>query len=336
MDKFIFLDRDKTLNVDNGYVHKVEDFELISGVVDGLKILKEAGYKFIVVTNQSGIARGYYKIEDTENFNNKLVKTLSEEGIKIENTFYCPHCPSNECSCRKPKIGMLKKFLEGNQFDKKNSYVIGDKPSDIEFAKNLGINSVLITNTAGFIKKSFEAKNVLEAAHKIVQKHIPKVKIIDRKKIRELSIQLKSEGKKIVTINGSFDIMHLGHIKMLQEAKKQGDILMVGLNSDSSIQSYKSKYRPINSQNVRAEFMSSLECVDYVFIFNETVPMPYLEEIKPDVHINGSEYGKECIESETIKSNGGRVHIVNLIGNYSTTQMINKILEAREKESKQK
>ena len=91
-------------------------------------------------------------------------------------------------------------------------------------------------------------------------------KIIERHKIEELAKRIKSEGKKVVTINGSFDIMHLGHVKMLQEAKKQGDVLIVGLNSDTSIKAYKSKYRPINNQQARVEFMASLECVDYIFI----------------------------------------------------------------------
>ena len=152
-------------------------------------------------------------------------------------------------------------------------------------------------------------------------------KRISREEVGALAQKLRSEGKKIVTINGSYDILHLGHIKMLEEAKSQGDILIVGINSDSSIHEYKSPYRPINNENIRAEFMSAIKYVDYVFVFPEVEPMAWLEEVKPDVHVNGSEYGENCIEAETVKRNGGRVHIANLVSGFSTTDTIKKVNE---------
>ena len=160
-------------------------------------------------------------------------------------------------------------------------------------------------------------------------------KIIDRSKLRYHAEQLRKEKKRIVTINGSFDILHLGHVRMLQEAKRQGDVLIVGLNSDASIKQYKSPFRPINTQDTRAEFIAALECVDYVFIFDETVPMPFLEEIRPDVHCNGPEYGENCIEAPTVKRYGGRIYIIPKVGDFSTTNMIKRILETEkhEKES---
>lgn len=158
-----------------------------------------------------------------------------------------------------------------------------------------------------------------------------KNKIIPRSELKILAERLRKDGKKIVTINGSFDILHLGHVHMLEEAKRQGDVLIVGLNSDSSIHAYKSPYRPINHQQIRAEFIAAFGFVDYVFIFDETVPMPFLEEIKPDVHVNGSEYGEKCIEADTVVKNGGRVHIVNLIGGFSTTDTIKKVNETNKK-----
>lgn len=158
-------------------------------------------------------------------------------------------------------------------------------------------------------------------------------KIISRSKLRELAEKLKKEGKKIVTANGSYDVLHIGHIKTLEEAKKQGDVLIVGLNSDSSIKQYKSEFRPINNEEHRAEFIAGLESVDYVFIFDETVPMPFLEEICPDVHCNGIEYGENCIEAETVKKYGGRIHLTKRY--FSTTELIQKIMEVYFKEKKQ-
>ncbi|GAG14983.1 unnamed protein product, partial [marine sediment metagenome] len=97
-------------------------------------------------------------------------------------------------------------------------------------------------------------------------------KIKTFEEIKEIAPKLKSEGKKIVTTNGSFDLLHIGHVKSLQKAKEYGDILIVGLNSDSSIKQYKSKDRPIVGQKERAEMLAALECVDYVVIFDETDP----------------------------------------------------------------
>jgi len=111
----------------------------------------------------------------------------------------------------------------------------------------------------------------------------------------------------------------------LREAKQQGDILIVMLNSDSSIKQYKSKDRPINNEKNRAEVMAALEMVDYVTIFSETTPIKTLELLKPNVHVNGKEYGENCVEAETVRKNGGRLHLVDRLGDFSTTNLINKI-----------
>jgi rfaE bifunctional protein nucleotidyltransferase chain/domain len=154
-----------------------------------------------------------------------------------------------------------------------------------------------------------------------------KGKIKTAEEIGKIVEGLKKNGKKIVTCNGSFDILHIGHMKFLEEAKRQGDILVVGLNSDSSVKSYKGEKRPINTEENRAFALAALEIVDYVVIFSEKDPRKLLEAIKPDVHVNGEEYGKDCVEAETVKKNGGRIQIVKNFGGFSTTEMIKKIKE---------
>ena len=156
-------------------------------------------------------------------------------------------------------------------------------------------------------------------------------KIKTRNEIKHVVGELKKQGKKIVTCNGSFDILHIGHIKFLQEAKAQGDILIVGLNSDSSIKKYKSKDRPINDQQSRAEMLAALEAVDYVTLFDETNPITLLEMIKPHIHCNGEEYGENCVEAPTVIGNGGRIHIIKNYKGFSTTQLIKKILSVYQK-----
>lgn len=151
------------------------------------------------------------------------------------------------------------------------------------------------------------------------------LKLIHPENIEKVVQDLRSTGKKIVTLNGSFDLMHAGHLEMIHQASLQGDVLIVALNTDRSIQEYKSKQRPIVSLENRLKMMSALECVDYVTWFDETDPRLLLAKIKPDVHTNGPEWGENCIEAETVRANGGRIHIVQLVPGLSTSCILEKI-----------
>jgi rfaE bifunctional protein nucleotidyltransferase chain/domain len=137
--------------------------------------------------------------------------------------------------------------------------------------------------------------------------------------------QLKKEGYTLATLNGSFDLLHAGHLKILQEAAAQAALLIVALNSDASIRAYKSPLRPIIPLEYRLELMAALEMVDYVTFFEETDPRALLEKIKPHVHVNGAEYGADCIEAEVVRRHGGRLHIVALQPGLSTSNIIAKI-----------
>lgn len=152
-------------------------------------------------------------------------------------------------------------------------------------------------------------------------------KIVSRERLRTLCEEYRSNGKTIVTCNGSFDLFHYGHLCFLEEAKAQADILVVGLNSDASIKIYKSKDRPVIPQEQRAALLSALSIVSLVHIFDETVPMPFLEAVRPDVHVNGAEYGADCIEAPLIKSFGGRLHLMPKVAGLSTTGLIARIKE---------
>lgn len=143
--------------------------------------------------------------------------------------------------------------------------------------------------------------------------------------LKRITDELKTQGKIIVTINGCFDMLQLGHIKILYEAKKQGDILLVGLNSDASVKRLKGNDRPINNQSTRCEVMAALQMVDYVFVFEEDDPRAFLNILRPQVHVNDASYGVNCIESEVLKLYGGKLHLVEKFNVPSTTQTIEKI-----------
>lgn len=137
--------------------------------------------------------------------------------------------------------------------------------------------------------------------------------------------ELKQQGKTIVSNNGSYDIMHLGHIEGLFYAASLGDVLVVGLNSDKSIQAYKSIHRPINDQNMRVRMIAALACVDYAFIFDETTPLSWLKALQPQIHTNGAEYGSECIEKPVVESYGGVIELLPMVEGYKTSSIIEKI-----------
>ncbi|MBL7055063.1 D-glycero-beta-D-manno-heptose 1-phosphate adenylyltransferase [Candidatus Woesearchaeota archaeon] len=159
-----------------------------------------------------------------------------------------------------------------------------------------------------------------------------KQKIKTMEELKKIIKNLKSQNKKIVTTNGVFDILHLGHIKYLQEAKKLGDILAIALNSDSSVKQIKGPQRPINDQEARAEVLASLEFVDYIVIFNETDPVKILSEIKPDIHVKGGDYKLgEIIEKDIVEKNNGKIILIPEIKGYSTTNLIDKIIKIYKK-----
>ncbi|MBI2135316.1 D-glycero-beta-D-manno-heptose 1-phosphate adenylyltransferase [Candidatus Woesearchaeota archaeon] len=151
------------------------------------------------------------------------------------------------------------------------------------------------------------------------------------KTISELKVivkTLKKENKKIVTTNGVFDILHIGHIRYLQQAKKLGDALIVAVNSDSSVKKIKDPRRPLNNESDRAEALAALQCVDYVTIFSEENPVKILDVIKPNIHVKGGDYKIEkIIEKEIVEKNNGKVVLIPEVKGYSTTSFIRKIVE---------
>ena len=150
-------------------------------------------------------------------------------------------------------------------------------------------------------------------------------KLVEPERLEEKIALLRSQGLSLATLNGSFDLLHAGHLFMIHEASKQADVLLVALNSDVSIQRYKSLSRPIIPLCYRLEMMAALEFVDYVTWFEETDPRALLLKVKPDVHVNGAEYGENCIEAETVRSYGGKLHLVRRIPGLATSTIVEKI-----------
>ncbi len=180
INKCVFLDRDGVLIKDVGYLKKPEDIIIMPGSIEALKVLKGGGFLLIIVTNQAGIAKGFFNMDDLATVNNKLLKIYEDNGIIIDDLYFCPHHekgtvePYNiRCSCRKPETGMVLKGVEKFNIDTDKSFMVGDKDSDILLAKNSGLKSFYAKNPMyehdENIEADFYVKDLREAAEIIIK-----------------------------------------------------------------------------------------------------------------------------------------------------------------------
>ncbi|WP_462109091.1 D-glycero-beta-D-manno-heptose 1,7-bisphosphate 7-phosphatase [Campylobacter concisus] len=148
--KALFLDRDGVINEDAGYVYEIKDFKFIDGIFDALREFAKAGYKLFVVTNQSGIGRGYYTQEQFDTLTKFMLEIFKKEQIFITKVYFCPHAPETNCACRKPNPKMILDAKDEFGIDIKNSLMIGDKPSDVEAGKRAGIGRNFLLDGINF------------------------------------------------------------------------------------------------------------------------------------------------------------------------------------------
>ncbi len=181
-NKAVFLDRDGVINEDFGYVHKLENFYIYPEVFPALRKLQDAGYKLLIVTNQSGIAVGYYTEEDFLNLTKHMLDVFKKEGIHIDKVYYCPHHPegvipklSIKCDCRKPESGMIKQGIEEFNIDPSASFLIGDKENDIKAAHKEGLKAALVKTGQGMkyidnTEADFVGENILDVVENFILK----------------------------------------------------------------------------------------------------------------------------------------------------------------------
>ncbi|HEG5083774.1 TPA: D-glycero-beta-D-manno-heptose 1,7-bisphosphate 7-phosphatase [Campylobacter fetus] len=154
--KAVFLDRDGVINKDLGYVSKIDDFEFCDGIFEALRGFLKLGFALFIVTNQSGIGRGYYTSDDFLNLTKFMLDEFKKEDIYIKKVYYCPHSPEENCDCRKPKPGMILKALSEFDINLKNSIMIGDKNSDMLAANSAGINNFYLIGETSSLKTALD------------------------------------------------------------------------------------------------------------------------------------------------------------------------------------
>ena len=156
MNKAVFFDRDGTINIESGYIRDLNNVKLIPGAAQAIKRLKEAGFLAILITNQSGPARGYYSEDWVNQLNQKVQNLLVEQGTCLDEIYYCPHLPDGTvpeytkvCDCRKPAIGLIQKAQTKFEIDLQNSFMLGDKATDVELGQNAGCHPILLKTGYG-------------------------------------------------------------------------------------------------------------------------------------------------------------------------------------------
>ena len=168
--KTIFLDRDGVINKEVHYLHKINDFEFMTGIFEACLYFQNLGYKLIIVTNQSGISRGYYSESDYQTLNQWMLNEFENNHINILDVFHCPHGPDSTCDCRKPMPGMFFNAKTKHNTDMKNSWMIGDKERDIIAANSAGIdNTILIRSSHIIDEPNSNAKIILDSIQQVKQ-----------------------------------------------------------------------------------------------------------------------------------------------------------------------
>ncbi len=177
MKNYILLDRDGTIIADKHYLSDPAGVEILPNAEEGLKRMQDAGFGLIVVTNQSGIGRGYYSTHDMEAVNSKMEELLAPSGIKFTAIYHCPHTPEQDCNCRKPAPEMFDRAIEEFKLDPENCYVIGDKLCDIELGLAKGASTILVRTGKGAKeepkcegKATYIADDLLAAAEFIINR----------------------------------------------------------------------------------------------------------------------------------------------------------------------
>jgi D-glycero-D-manno-heptose 1,7-bisphosphate phosphatase len=366
--KGVFLDRDGTLIEDKDYLKDPAQVVLERSAAEAVARLNEQGFAVILVSNQSGVARGYYTEEDVAAVHDRLTELLGAGHARLDAMYHCPHHPEGSveayrqtCSCRKPATGMLLRASEDWDIELTRAYMIGDKLTDMEAAGREGLTGILVKSGYGegewkaclqekdSVKPDRVAEDLKEAVAFVfwAEKHRKGSEPVGREEkvpactwtCKWLSLPFlatcleahRQQGQTVVLANGVFDLLHAGHVGYLQAAKELGDVLVVAVNDDRSVRGLKGRGRPVLPVEERVEIVSALACVDYCVVFWEETVDKLVEVLRPDIQAKGTDYEEGSVpERKTVIRYGGQVKIVGPRKAWATTELLQRIQAANE------
>lgn len=302
------LDRDGTINEEVEYLSRAEDFLLLPGAADAIRILNQENVAVIVTTNQSGIARGLLNEDDLASIHARMTRELEEQGARIDGIYHAPVLPDSGDPRRKPDTGMYEAAARDLGLKGLPVYSIGDRTLDVEFGINCGGKGIRVL-TGHQLKEdvpldlerfhaarrrglTFTAENILEAVHlmlsdiSLMECHDD---LVTRRKFHNLFAtqlivsQHRGRENRVVLAHGSFDLMHGGHISYLEGARAMGDRLILAVNSNASIARIKGEGRPVLHESDRLQLLAAMECVDYITLFHDDTAERVLKALAPDI-----------------------------------------------------
>ncbi|MDD5041860.1 MAG: HAD-IIIA family hydrolase [Candidatus Peribacteraceae bacterium] len=307
--KFLLLDFDGTLIEDNGgRAYDPSSMRLLPGVSDGLKRLQGVGMQVFIVSNQSKVARKVDTAANVAAAFDGVIQLLKAEGVRIEAAEQCPHRMEDACTCRKPKTGMWEALRSRfPNLTAEETILVGDMDRDIQMGRAIGCRTARIFSSKfpRAVPADFLVRSLSELADLLLA---PTERMQSLAGVVRIAQGARAKGQTVVTTNGAFDLFHSGHRFLLEEARKYGDVLIVGVNSDASVRKAKGEGRPLQSAETRARSVSRF--ADAVFIFDDDDPRPWLPQIKPQVHVNAATYGAQCVERPILDQIGAKLVLV--------------------------
>src|SRR3989344_521712 len=326
-----------------------------------LQFIKDKKFDLIIISDYNKGFITPYLVEQLKSLNKKIIADFKPPNINLFNNIFAIKINLKEAEIitnKKEIDKIIKKLYEITnsnviltcgkmgaylfEKDKKQQHYLPSKAKEVYDVSGAGdtyiatlylaissntnlYESIVLANEATGIVIGKMGTSTLSPLELKKSLNLQNNKIKDLSEIKKLIEELKNQGKKIVFTNGCFDILHVGHIKLLNEAKSYGNILILGLNTDNSIKKIKGPNRPINNQNDRAEVLANLECIDYIVLFDEEKPINLIKEILPNIIVKGSDYKEsEVVGVDIIKKHGGEIKLIKLLEGKSTTDIINK------------
>ena len=361
----VFLDRDGTLIEEKGYLRRPEEVVLEREAGECVARLNRCGFPVIVLTNQSGIARGYYTEEALSDVHRALREKLAAIPAALDGIYACPHHPEGvveryrvHCRCRKPAPGLVERAVRDLGVTAPGSYMVGDKRSDVELGLGMEMTSILVRTGYGQeewraclqepdrARPHWVAEDLREAVRRILWIEHRREDAADGGAAHDEEVQdwsskwvgpsalagvlgwHRARGHRVVLANGIFDLLHAGHVGYLQAAREQGDVLVVALNDDGSARRLKGAGRPVLPVEERLEIVSALAAVDYCVVFGEDTADRVVATVRPDVHVKGTDYTEETVpERRSVTGVGGRVRIVGPPKRRGTRDIVRRIRE---------